>query len=395
MIKDKIIKYIAIGFGCLVLVIASFVYLNSRRDSFILTVTTQPQDALISINGFEEGRGNVKKAYPKGIVKISSELVNYIPDEREINLDSDKKITINLIKKIGLSSPPDKFRFKSTQSVSIYSPNIINDVSVTGYDKSLKMVFTANESAYTKIYTGDLSFYSFSDSYILFGDKNVKNKIFIYSTTDNKTTTVDVSEISPVIHASYVDSYDVLFLLGRYDPATRASNVYASKISEPGFQLITSTTSNSIEAIKDNLVILYEKLDGNDASFINILDLKTFNTVLSVTGNKYLISPSKKTLAIVSSDKISLVDLVGFSKRDIEFSKTDKLVWNDEVSFILIHNKRPGVSYSYLETEFSEETKEVSIDELDGKTIKEIVGKSDKYLYLRDTEGAIWKISVN
>jgi hypothetical protein len=395
MNKRKVIKYLLITFGVLIILTGIALWLNSLRSSYNLNINVTPKEASIKINDIEEGKGAVNKFFPKGIYKITTELENYIPDEREANLTSDRKISITLIKKLGLSAPPDKFRFKSTQSLSIFSPNIINDTDVTGYDKGLKMIFTANENTFTKIYTGDLTFYSFSDLYILFGDKKVKDKIFIYSTKDNKTTTVNTSEVSPVIYASYLSAYDVLFLLGRYDPNTRSSNVYASKVLEPGFQLITTTTANAVEAIRDSLVILFEKLDGNDASIVNILDLKSFKIVLSVTGNKYLISPSKKTLAVISSSKINLIDLTTFSKREIDYSKTDKMLWNDEVSFVLIHNKKPGVTYSYLETEFGQETQEVSIDELNTKTVKEIIGKSQKYIYLRDTEGAIWKISIN
>ena len=395
MLKKKLIKILIGGLGGLVLVFAGFIYLNSKRTDFRLSIIAQPKGSVIKINGAEEGKDTFSKTLPKGLYQITTEKEDYISDEREINLNADTKLEINLIKKLGLSAPPDKFRFKSTQSVSVYSPKIINDTTIVGYDKELRMVFSADEDSFTKIYTGDLIFYSFSDLYVVFADRKVKNKIFLYNIKENKTANISTSEIAPVIYASYSSEYDVVLLLGRYDSKTRVSSVYAAKTTGPGFQLLTTTTANVVEPLKDNLIVLFEKLDNDNSSIINILDLKTFNIVYSSIGNKYIISPSKKSMAIVSSDKITLIDLSNFSKRDIKFSKTDKIVWNDEISFLLINNKHPGVSYSYLETEYGEETKEVEIKELESRTIKEIIGKSDGFLYLRDTEGAIWKISLN
>ncbi len=130
MLKRKFLKIIIGGFGGLIILIFGFVYLNSKRTDFKLTILTKPENSIIKINGIEEGKGTLTKTLPKGIYKITTELEGYIPDERDLNLESDKSLTIILIKKLGMSTPPDKFKFKSTQSVSVYSPNIINDKTI-------------------------------------------------------------------------------------------------------------------------------------------------------------------------------------------------------------------------------------------------------------------------
>jgi len=369
-----------------------FIIFISRRP--ILTLSVEPKDATVLIDGEEAGTGPVKLRVTKGEHQIQVIKEGYHPYLQELMVNENTAQSVILIP-IQEQTSPEQF---VPLSIPPYSADLFQPISpdsLIAINKNNSYLIKITKSGTTTLYAKPVYAYSFVNPYVALIERGNLNKIAVINIENGQIISSDAKEVSPVISISLNPDGKSMFLLGKYNPATRASILYLSPLDKFLPEEKGSFVADAVQSLPDDKIVLSLSADAADLSRFSVFDLVNSKYLYQAKGNGILLSPYYESLAVYSSNNIAIVSLKSFKSKNYPFSfENQKIFWKTQSSLGILTNSFPGVKVSLIDIQSGSQTSSIKIPQLDQISVRFILGYLENTLYLLDADGKIWPIAL-
>lgn len=386
----KKILFILLTLAALVSVL--FIIFVSRRPT--LTLSVEPKDATVLIDGKKIDKVQLKLRVAKGKHEIQAIKEGYHPYLQEITINENVSQSIVLIpiqeqvvqeQPIPLSIPP--------YSADLFQP-ISPDILIA-INRNNSFLIKITKSGTTTLYAKPVYAYSFVNPYVALIEKGNLDKITVINIENGQLVSFDAKQVSPVISISLNPDGKSIFLFGKYNPATRAAILYLSPLNKFLPEEKGSFVADTVRSLPDNKIVLSLSADAADLSRFSVFDVTNAKYLYQTTGSGILVSPIYENLAVYSTNNVKVVSLSSFNQKTFPFSfENQKIFWKTQSSLGILTNSFPGIKVSLIDVQSGSQTSSIKIPQLDQISVRFILGYLENTLYLLDTDGKVWPVAL-
>ncbi|MEK7061366.1 MAG: PEGA domain-containing protein [Patescibacteria group bacterium] len=364
----------------------------SQKPVFSLSV--EPKDSLILIDGKEVGKTQVKLRVVKGNHQIQAIKDGYHPYLQDVVINKNISQSIVLVPVQELVNPGKPVSL----NIPAYSADLFWPVSsdtLIAVNQNNSFLIKIVKSVVSTLYAKPIYSYSFVNPLVALIEKGNLDKVAVLNIENGQSVNFNAKEISLVISVSLDPDVKTLFLLGKLDPAARTATLYSTPLDKFSPEPKGSFKADSVLSLPGNNILLTLTADAADLSKFSVFDITNDKYLYQGTGNGVLLSPYYENLAIYSTNAVGVVSLRSFVQKDFPFSfEKQKLFWKTQNILGILTNMLPGVKVSSINVESGIQTSAVEIPELSQVSVRSVLGYIENTLYLQDADGKIWPINL-
>jgi hypothetical protein len=387
-------------FGGLILYLS---LLRQSADRYLLVIKTQPEGSSIKINDELSSETTFEERLPAGnyIIEVSKD--RYQTHIQEVNLIKDTELTIALkLSPTGSDgiSVIEKINIEQQNQLSesvVSDANIVTEGTVVAYDLQSSRLVKITQNSKETLYAGEVSFYSFNNPYVITVDNRNARQILVLDVNSKSVVRrIDSGDLGPVVYATTDSSLRNIYFISNIDPISKNSILYSSSVTNFDPKEIKSTKAREISLLSTkNQLVLFYKVDGIDASEVEVIDLANARTILLDKGNNYLVSPNERYIALQTSKLVTISDLDMRTKKSLPSSLNEHLFWLDNDNLVILKNTYPGVE-GYTINATNPQPLELSFEpSIKDITVREIIGLLGNKLYILDRNYLIQEFSIS
>ncbi|MFH2062297.1 MAG: hypothetical protein ABIJ43_04910 [Candidatus Beckwithbacteria bacterium] len=288
---------------------------------------------------------------------------------------------------------PSDTTFKSPEPFHISSLDLSESNLLYAISRQNSHLIKITPEETITIYSQPIKAFSHKDSQLAIIKESNKNILIIYNLNTNQSQSFNFSHISPLIDVSFDPQNKGLYLLVNLDVINRTTDLFYISLDNPVPQKLITTKATSLKALTDQNVLLFSYADGKDLSTVSIFNLPTQQESFSTKANNYFISPSKNSICIISSKKVTLINLSDQAPITYILENVLGAYWLSDSKLILIRNTTEGVTQATI-TPLTTTPTFTLIPSLKDKTLRSIIGYLDNQLYAIDYFNQLTKISL-
>lgn len=362
-----------------------------RPKGYNLTINAEPEGSAISVSGNLSASTKFEKKLPPGSYEIIVSKEGYITERQTIRLSQGTVFDIVLTKEIDAS----KLKTSQVTSVKPFSTTNLSPLTkdaLVGIDQATSYLVKITQKSIATLYSKPVAFYSFVPPLVALVEVNDPTKIVLLDIEKGSLRAFSAEGLSPIVSVSLAPDLKSIYFLASYNANARNSKLFSSGIDVFSPKELFVTSADKVEVASLPQVILFESADALDKSSLTVFDVEKKRAVASLTGNSYLLSPTKGVVAVQSSNSIIFVNLNTFSKKIFPFSSSNRYAWKNDLLVVLVKNRLPGVEISYLNGQSLTTTSSLPIVALESVSVRSVAGVIGDYLFLADTQGKLWQI---
>lgn len=392
MRKLKINKKILILFISIVILIFGAYFLMGKR--FLLSISTYPQGSQININNKYRSSDTFSKKLTKDTYEVVVSKDGYVSQTFKFELTEDKNLVVSL-NPAGVLDKVDVSRFRGVGAYSVAEITKGEQDFLVAIDKRNNYLIKISNNSNSTIYGKPVYSYSFVYPYVALIEMQDMGKIVIVDLSkNNSVSTFDAGIYSQVVSVSISKDAKNIYFLGNYDLKTGYSKLYKSSLNDFSASEIYTTQANVVNSLSDSYVLLLEQADGLDLSKTFLLSLSEFKVKYSSTCNYYKVSPSKKLVAVISSQRISLLDTDSLKTSIKSFSNLVSVDWKNDITLLVVDKSGSDYKIYYLDINTLSLSEPFTQDVVNNLNIQSIVAIDNETLHYVDSSGNLNKISL-
>lgn len=384
-------KKILISLFVLALVSVFIIFIAINKNSTI-NIYTVPNDATISVDNKDLGKGHVTLSVTNGKHQIRAIKDGYNAYSESLQVSKNTSQTIILTP---TQTAPSQV---GTVSITPYAATSFQPVSsdtLIAIDSNNSNLIKIGKDGTTTLYAKPVYAFSFVNPYVALIEKGNRDKIAIVNIEDGSVKNFDAKGVAPVISISMGGDIKNFYFLGNYNPATRNSSLYISSLDGFSPKNEGVYTADNVSALTGNKILLTATADAADSTNFSVYDVLNKKYLYNTNGAGALVSPSYKNLAVYSSDSLRIVSLGDFSEKSYDYSFTNqKVVWADADTLIVLTNEFPGVKFYKIDTLSNSQTSNTEVTKFNQVSVRFTIGVIEKNLYLQDSEGKVWLFNL-
>lgn len=368
-----------------------FIVFSSREP--VLTITIEPKDATVLIDGKKIDGAQKGVRVARGNHEIQAVKEGYYPYLQTMTVDGNASQAIILIpRQNGASQEPSAVLNVPSYSAGAFQP--ISSDTLIAINNNNSFLIKISKSGISTLYAKPVYSYSFVNPYVALIERGDLNKIAVINIETNQIITFDAKDISPVISISLNPDLKNMFLLGKHNPATRATVLYSNPLNKFLPEEKGSFFADSVQSLSGGSAILSLSADAANLSKFSVFDLVNSKYLYETKGNGALVSPYYENMAVYSTDNIAVVSLSSYIQKVYPFSsENQKIFWKTQNILGVLTNTFPGAKISFIDTQSGSQTSNIEVPQLNQVSVRFVLGYFENTLYLQDADGKIWSIN--
>lgn len=368
-----------------------FIYTKTNSNP-TLQIEVDAEDFLLTVkseNNTYTSRSNFKGKVKKDLYTISVEKEGYIPEQRQMNIQSNTKVEIKLFKS-SLSEIQKSYKQENVKQISM--TEAIKNRDVYGIDRKNGNLIKIKDDGEEIIYTGKVKTYSIGENLIVLVDELNLNEIIKIDINTNKISRLEEKDLYPITSVAISDDDQTIFFLAGFKISDKMSSLYSMRSNGNTITKIIETSAQSINYLKKDIILLYEENHDLNKNRVILFNFNTNKEVLSKYTNKYNISPSGNNILLHKTNNIEILDTSNYRGRSQKISESSRSIWKDDNTLFIFRNAENNIYYTKVTVEpFSVGNFSLLFEKM---SLQNIFGFLNNRIYLQDYENKIFSIEL-
>jgi hypothetical protein len=373
-------------------IIATVIIFAVINQKSVINIYTVPDDATISIDNKEVGKGHVSLGVTRGKHQVQAVRDGYNTYSESLSVTKDTTQTI------ALTPTQTLLQEVNTVNVTPYAASsfqLVTPDTLIAIDSNNSNLIKIDKNGITTLYTKPVYAFSFVKPYVALIEKGDRGKIAVINIEKGSTKIFDATKEAPVVSISISGDAKNLYFLGNYNPANRSCSLFVNSLDTYSPTNKGVLAADGVSALNNGRLLLTFSADAADASVFAVYDVSSGKYLYRTSGSGAIISPSFKNLAIYSSTSLRGVSLESFAESPFDYSlEKQKVAWLDSDILVVLTNKFPGVEYRKINVTTDTQTSNTPINKFGNMSVRSALGIIGNTLYLQDSEGKIWSIRL-
>jgi len=366
---------ITISFLISITIILGIIILLQKNTSPTLTITTTPSEAQVFINGHYLALTPHSTTLAKGSYIIQVIKPEFLPQEEQIVLTSNKEVSFNLTA-VNQNTP------------SQISPQ--NKLLII--DPKTSELIEISPSKTTTIHDQPISSFSYSHPLVAVIKKNITDNFSYINLNNGIVKDVAVKEIEPIIGLSLSPDAQKIHFLGSFSAQKLSSTIYSSPLLQKKINSITSSSYTKIYPLTSPFILALMEADGPDATRFTVINEDNPHTPLSYQSTSEINHNPQYLQFISQTSSESALFRHPYTKSssvNIPTKPGFMTVWLSADTILLVRPLRVGANYQYFNVAESSITPERKWDEVDTISLHQIPGISEGKIAIIDKQNNI------
>lgn len=391
-LNRNIVKYLFF-----VVFLILFLYLVIFRlninNNYSLRIGTNQDDSTILIRSNTneyKGIGSFNEKIPADLYNIKISKDEFITEELQIKLDSEKDINVKLFPS---SKTKIEETYKNESFVYLSDTNQQGEGIFYGIDRSNGYLVEYNKGAKRTIYEGVIKSYHVNNEFIVILDKNKSDRIFLINKNSFIQTMIQMTGISPIASVSISPNNDI-YMLGNFDLKTKSFSLHKTDKNGGNIQvLIKKTNAQSLEVLNENLLLLITENHEVDKNRVDFYDINKKEIILTKYTSWYNISPSRLNILFHRSNEFEIYNVKTSKSIQNNLLESRRSVWKNDNTLYIFRNHEGDSYYSRININpFEVQPFEELIK---GVQVQNIFGIDGEKIILQDYNEKIFSIELN